>query len=174
MQYIATLNYLCTRSNGDLCTQILDVCRTPMTRSELGILFKDKADSSKMSRVLFMLQDVGLINQIDNKWQADSRVANGVDGLPFRVVPVNGINGEILRLFGAQHRRFRSPRPPAGGFRDVHGPKANLTIKSISVVLSVSREVLQLRLTELVRLGLLTRTTSKRPYTYELSLRNDK
>lgn len=170
MQYIATLNYLCTRRNEALCTQILDACTVPLTRADLGVMFKNRVDSSKLSRYLSDLASVGLLNNIDSLWKTDSRYPFTDDNMPFRIIAVNGIAGEILRLFGAQFKRGRQQRPAAGGSHDVPGPRASLTIKSISVVLGVSREVIQLRLAELVEMGILTRNTRKRPYTYALSL----
>lgn len=172
MHYIPTVNYLCTRSNGDICARIIDECTSGRTRKELGKVFAEEVDSSKMSRLLASLQKVGILRLLDSQWHTDPRIRNNPHGFPFRIVPIDGVSAEIMRLFGSQFIRGRRTRHPSGEFHVAQGPRATLTIKSLHIVLGVSREVLQLQLSSLIELGLLTRNTQRRPYTYELKVSN--
>ncbi|MEB2478161.1 hypothetical protein QMM96_22285 [Citrobacter freundii] len=171
MQYIPTLNFLCTRKNGELCAQLIEVCRTPMSRKELGELFGAQVDSSKLSRVLFALLDSGLITRdtVTKKWLTLPAYTEA-HALPFRIIPVDGVSAKILRLFGGQYQRSRKARSPAGGFQTATGPRACLTIKAMNIVLGVSREVLQIRLKHMTDIGILTRNTKHRPYSYEINV----
>ncbi|HAV1601517.1 TPA: hypothetical protein JG832_002405 [Enterobacter hormaechei subsp. xiangfangensis] len=174
MQYIPTLNYMCARHNRDICQAIIDACSEPVSRKSLGKRFAGTVDSSKLSRLLFEMKRIDVLDQNDDRdWMLSSRVKYNASGLPFQIVPVDGICAQILRLFGSQYIRRARLKTTRGQFNVVSGPPASLTIKSLQVVLGVSREVLQLRLTRLLDAGLIKRKTSSRPYSYQLSLMED-
>lgn len=175
MQYIPTLNYMCVRHNRSLCQQIIDLCDEPVSRKTLGKHFSELVDSSKLSRLLFEMKRIEVLEQTEDRgWCVNSRVKFNGSGLPFQIVPVDGICANILRLFGSQYIRRTRVKPGKGQFTVMSGPPATFTIKSLQVVLGISREVLQLRLTQLIEAGLLQRKTESRPYVYQLSLMENK
>ncbi|HBM2815650.1 TPA: hypothetical protein LU109_003559 [Enterobacter hormaechei subsp. xiangfangensis] len=168
MNYIPTLNYMCTRHNLTLCEEVIELCRSPRSRRMLGKTFKDKATSSRLSRLLFGMKEIGVLQLDEGLWRTSPRIDSAVNGRPFRVLPIGGLSADILKLFGAQEAR-RKRQKGTGGFREVKGPPATMTIKTLMIVLNVSREVLQLRLQKLVELGLIVRQSKARPFHYELT-----
>lgn len=175
MQYIPTLNYMCVRNNRKLCQEIIDLCDEPVSRKSLGKHFYERLDSSTLSRLLFEMERIGVLeHNKDSVWQVGASVKYNGSGLPFRIVPVDGICAKILRLFGSQYQRRNRFKSAKGQFNEVSGPPATFTIKSLQVVLGVSREVLQLRLYQLMDAGLLIRKTDSRSYSYQLSLMEKK
>lgn len=168
MQFIPNLNFMCTRHNVALCEQIIHACATSISRRALGKQLAGKASSSVISRLLFSMKEIGVLVVVGSNWQVSPRITGNSSGLPFVVVPVDGLNAEILRLFGAQYSRRKRTKGIAGQ------PPMSMTIRTIGVVLNVSREVLQLRLAQLLELGLIKRQTNKKPYHYELNLNGTK
>jgi hypothetical protein len=174
MKYIPTLNYMCTRHNEALCAAVIAFCETPRTRKELGQQFRDQVDSSKLSRLLFAMKraDIMEIND-ERQWVIGTLVKFNTSGYPFRIVPVDGVCALILRIFGTQHTRLKRVRLRPG-WNEQTGPAATLNIKTLTTLINVSREVMQLRLTHLLELGLIQRKTQKRPYSYELTIMEKK
>jgi len=174
MKYIPTLNYMCTRNNQSLCEAVIAYCDAPRTRKELGQRFRDDVDSSKLSRLLFAMKRADILEINDDRcWVVGTLVKYNTSGFPFRIVPVDGLCAQILRLMGTQRARLKRQRLRYG-WNEVTGPAATINVKTLMVILNVSREVTQLRLTALLELGLIQRKTESRPYSYELTVMEPK
>jgi hypothetical protein len=84
MQYIPTLNYMCVRNNRKLCQEIIDLCDEPVSRKSLGKHFYERLDSSTLSRLLFEMERIGVLeHNKESVWQVGASVKYNGSGLPF-------------------------------------------------------------------------------------------